>query len=172
MHLGDGNMVDKKAAFWITTTLLVCLFAVFVMLAVFITPDMDGGEFESKDVELVVENMRQMVWWMTVGLVVLPIMLLLLSVAVYLFITSDGMKSKTGLTPEPSASNLPASSSTSSSRPSLLGSPKPSPGAPPSSSKLAEATNPGDVLDLRYARGEITRDKYMEMKKDIKTPRL
>ncbi|NTV27553.1 MAG: SHOCT domain-containing protein [Methanothrix sp.] len=31
-------------------------------------------------------------------------------------------------------------------------------------------TSPEEILDERYARGEITRDLYMQMKEDIKKP--
>ena len=33
-----------------------------------------------------------------------------------------------------------------------------------------DKTNPEEILDERYARGEITRDLYMQTKEDIKKP--
>jgi uncharacterized membrane protein len=34
--------------------------------------------------------------------------------------------------------------------------------------KVKEAIDPNDALDLRYARGELTRDQYMAMKADMR----
>jgi putative membrane protein len=39
---------------------------------------------------------------------------------------------------------------------------------PPHRSISERDMRPGDILDMRYARGEITREQYELMKKDLK----
>jgi putative membrane protein len=39
---------------------------------------------------------------------------------------------------------------------------------PPRRSAHEQDVRPGDILDRRYARGEITREQYELMKKDLK----
>jgi|GEM_PF-1398147 len=160
---GGFILIDRKAAFWITTTLLVCLFAIFILLAVFITPKMD---LDGVDPTLtpVLESMGQMVWWMTVGLIMMPIMLLILALSIYFLFTSNNE-----VGPNKGAIVGPNFFETKEAKESKdLKQAKPfTPG-----NKVAEVTNPSDALDLRYARGEITRDKYLEMQRDLKKVKL
>jgi uncharacterized membrane protein len=37
---------------------------------------------------------------------------------------------------------------------------------------VLEPSNPSDVLDLRYARGEISHDQYMSMKTNMKLGKI
>lgn len=41
------------------------------------------------------------------------------------------------------------------------------PGGSPPPRKTADPLTPREVLDLRYTRGEITREQYEQMKKDL-----
>ena len=97
--------------------------------------DPQADQITEPQAKAIADSMAKMVWWMTVAAIVLPIMLVLIVIAAYLFITQD--------------------------RPSWFLQARPS-------EKVKEAVTPSDVLDLRYARGEITRDQYMAMKTDMK----
>ena len=37
-------------------------------------------------------------------------------------------------------------------------------------SRIASSKTAEDILDERYAKGELTREQYMQMKEDIKKP--
>lgn len=37
-------------------------------------------------------------------------------------------------------------------------------------SKIVSSKSPEDILNERYARGELTREQFMQMKEDIKKP--
>jgi putative membrane protein len=37
-------------------------------------------------------------------------------------------------------------------------------------SKIVSSKSAEDILDERYAKGELTREQYMQMKEDIKKP--
>ena len=37
-------------------------------------------------------------------------------------------------------------------------------------SRIVSSKNTEDILDERYAKGELTREQYMQMKEDIKKP--
>jgi uncharacterized membrane protein len=126
--------INKHNASIFLVGAVIVLFFVFIIVAGFFTPDAGASGITDPEARRIVESMADMLWWMTVATVVLPIMMLLIIIAAYLFITED--------------------------RPSWL-----IPAAP--SAKVKEATSPEDILDLRYARGEITRDQYMAMKADM-----
>jgi len=151
-------MFDRKAAFWITSTLLVCMFVIFIILAVLVTPqlDLDGV---SSDLAPVLESLNNMVWWMTVGFIMLPIMLLLLVLAIYFLFTS---KNEVG-------PNANAAVGTNFLAPTA---PKEVIKVAPANSNVTKAINSADALDLRYARGEVTRDQYVEMQRDLKKMKL
>ena len=96
---GGFILIDKKSAFWVTSTLLVCTFVIFVILAFLVTPTLDISGIDPNIIPLL-ENLNQLVWWMTVGLVMLPIVLLLLALAIYfLFTTEDEAMPRTTATP-------------------------------------------------------------------------
>ncbi len=117
----------------------------FVFLAAFIRPSTDITGLTSSEATMM-ENMAVMIWWMTLALVLFPIMLVLTSVAVWLFLTDKGAVTSGGMTIDR-----------------------------PRRSKAIGALDQGsasDVLDMRYARGEITRDQYQQMKKDVMSARL
>jgi uncharacterized membrane protein len=127
--------VNKHNASLILVGAVIVLFFVFIVVAGFFAPDAGTDQITDPEARAMVDSMSRMLWWMTVATIVLPIMMILVVIAAYLFITEDR-----------SSWLLPA--------------------AP--SDKVKEATTPADVLDLRYARGEITRDQYMAMKTDMK----
>ena len=105
----------------------------------------------------IAESMAQMTWWLTVAVIILPIMLILIIIAGYMFITAT----KAEVTkPATIAPPTPAGQKSSFFGKSVSG------------TKVAEASNPYEVLDLRYARGELTRDQYMAIKADMKVNRL
>lgn len=168
---GGFILFDRKAAFWITTTLLVCLFAIFILLAVFITPKMDLDEVDPTLVP-VLESMGQMVWWMTVGLVMMPVMLLIMALSVYFLFTSNNE-----VGPNKGAIVGPNFLDTKDAKESRELKEFKDPKATAKAvftpgNKVADVVNPSDALDLRYARGEITRDKYLEMQRDLKKVKL
>ena len=37
-------------------------------------------------------------------------------------------------------------------------------------SRIVSSKSPEDILDERYAKGELTREQYVQMKEDIKKP--
>jgi len=161
---GGFILIDKKSAFWVTSTLLVCTFVIFVILAFLVTPTLDISGIDPNIIPLL-ENLNQLVWWMTVGLVMLPIVLLLLALAIYfLFTTEDEAMPRTTATPvsnnaiESKEANEFADADCSE--------------APSNGDKVTDAKNSSEALDLRYARGEISRDKYMEMQRDLKKAKL
>lgn len=127
--------VNKHNASLILVASVIVLFFVFIVVAGFFAPDAGTNAISDPQAKAMADSMARMLWWMTVATIVLPIMLILVVIAAYLFITED--------------------------RPSWL-----IPAAP--SEKVKEATTPADILDLRYARGEITRDQYMAMKADMR----
>jgi uncharacterized membrane protein len=130
--------VDKHNASLILVGAVIVLFFAFIIVAGFFAPDAGTGGITDPEAKAMVDSMSRMLWWMTVATIVLPIMMILIIIAAYLFVTED--------------------------RPSWF-----LPAAP--SDKVKEATTPADVLDLRYARGEISRDQYMAMKADMKSIR-
>lgn len=156
---------DRKAAFWVTSTLLVCMFVIFIILAVLVTPKpaLDYGDIvPGSDTEYLVDavqDLNNMVWWMTVSFIMLPIMLLLLFLALFFLFTS-----KDDRTPKAASTGV-----------SFLG--------PREEVKSASVTQPSgghanqhidssDALDLRYARGEVTREQYVELQKELKKAKL
>ena len=157
---------DRKAAFWVTSTLLVCMFAIFIILAVMVTPqpaldtsDIPAGS-DIKYLENVVQDLNNMVWWMTVSFIMLPIMLLLLFLALFfLFTSKDDRSSKAASTsvsflgPREEAKSSDSKSQTSGNH-------------------ANHPIDPSDALDLRYARGEVTREQYLELQKELKKARL
>lgn len=136
------HIADRKAAFWVVVTVIACLFALFLFLAAIIKPTVDVTGLTSSEATLV-KNMTQMMWWMTVALVMLPIMLLLITVAVWLFVTDKQEQTHDQVV-------INAANGTKTVIP-------------------AEHQSAAEVLDVRYARGEITRDQYTQMKKDVRT---
>lgn len=127
--------INKHKASMMLVGAVVFLFFLFIVVAGFFAPDPKTDQIAEPQAKAIADSMAKMVWWMTVAAIVLPIMLVLIVIAAYLFITQD--------------------------RPSWFLQARPS-------EKVKEATTPSDVLDLRYARGEITRDQYMAMKTDMK----
>jgi uncharacterized membrane protein len=127
--------VNKHNASLMLVGAVIVVFFAFIVVAGFFAPDADTAQIQDPEARAMLDSMAAMLWWMTVATIVLPIMMILVVIAAYLFITED--------------------------RPSWL-----LPAAP--SEKVKEATTPADILDLRYARGEITRDQYMAMKADMK----
>jgi di/tricarboxylate transporter len=145
-------MLVKHNASLIITGVVICLFVMFIVLAAFIRPSVDTGDLTGAEKTMVL-NMAQMVWWMTIALIVLPIMLILILIAAYMFITADRTK-------EPKPAPAPAAQKSTFFGKSVSG------------TKVAEASSPNDALDLRYAKGELTRDQYMAIKADMKVNRL
>lgn len=140
-----GHMLsDRKTAFWIVLTVIVAMFALFVVLTEFIPPNTNVANISDPGIRAEMDALRQAVWWTTIAMVMLPIMLLLIALAIYLFITGN---------PAPSVMKVPGQ------KRGLLGM--------GSRSKKVEASSTSDVLDLRYARGEITREQYLAMKADL-----
>jgi uncharacterized membrane protein len=135
---GVGLKVNKHNASLILVGAVVVLFFAFIVVAGFFAPDAGTEQITDPQAKAMVDSMAAMLWWMTVATVVLPIMMILVVIAAYLFITED--------------------------RPSWFIRAAPS-------EKVKEATDPADILDLRYARGEITRDQYMAMRTDMKGAR-
>jgi uncharacterized membrane protein (DUF485 family) len=163
-QLGFYMSQDRKNVSMIITGVVLCLFVMFIVLAAFIRPDAGTGDIADPQVKAIADSMAQMMWWMTVALITLPIMLLLIAIAAYLFIT--------GSNPSPAKPSASLSSSATPAGPAPFLSKQSIFGGKPAAAKTADPSAPGDVLDLRYARGEITRDQYMAMKQDMKTPRL
>jgi uncharacterized membrane protein len=149
-------MQAKHNASLIITGVVIALFVVFIVLAAFVHPDAETTGITDPQMKQVAESMAQMTWWVTLALVMLPIMLILIVIAGYLFISAAKLTA-VGSTP-----NTP---SPAPSKSGLFGNKV-------TSSKVNEANTPTDVLDLRYARGEITRDQYMAMKTDMRSSRL
>ncbi len=134
-------MIDRKSAFWVVVVMLVALFALFTIMAAFLQPAM---EFHTTDPEALdlLQHASRMAWWSTIALVMLPVILLLITVAVYLFLTSakvPGIPSFNSYSPR-------------DDRPSQVAGP---------------SKNPLDLLNERYVRGELTRDQYNTMRRDI-----
>jgi len=142
---------DRKTAFWVVTWMAVMLFVVMILLAVYMTPTgLDKNlppENTLDDNELLlineIKNLRQMVWWTTIAMVMLPIIMLLMMLAIYLFLTANPAQA--------------VSTYSSASQRGLFGKTK-------ASRTLVDDTS---VLDERYARGEITREQYLSMKADL-----
>lgn len=159
---------DRKAAFWVTSTLLVCSFVIFVILAVLVTPepsldykDITPGSDNEYLVDAI-QDLNNMVWWMTVSFIMLPIMLLLLFLAIFFLFTS-----KEEGVPKPSAS-----AGVSFLGPREEAKPAPEVKEQPSGDHSNQQVDPSDALDLRYARGEVTREQYLELQKELKKARL
>jgi uncharacterized membrane protein len=129
--------IDKHNASLILAGVVVVLFSVFIVVAGFLYPGANTDTIVNEDARALAESMSRMIWWMTVAVIILPIMLVVIVVAAYLFITEDRV---------------------SRTRPSR---------ADKNAEKVKEATDPHDALDLRYARGELSRDQYMAMKADM-----
>ncbi len=160
---------DRKAAFWVTSTLLVCMFVIFVILAVLVTPEprLDYSDIApGSDTEYlvdVVQDLNNMVWWMTVGFIMLPIMLLLLFLAIYfLFTAKDDGRPNAAAAPSISPGTKDAGGKDS----------KGASEARTSAGSKTETLDPSDALDLRYARGEVTREQYLDMQRELKKARL
>lgn len=151
-------MAAKYNTSLIITGMVIALFAIFIVLAVFFDPVVDTSKFEDPEVAKIVDSLGQMVWWTTVALVMLPIMLILIVIAGYLFISAAK------LTAAPPATTPIA---LAPAKKGFLGT-KPA----PVKAGVNEASTPYDILDLRYARGEITRDQYLAMKADMKSKGL
>lgn len=150
-------MLVKHNASLIITGVVICLFVMFIVLAAFIHPDAETKNITDPQVKQIAESMAQMTWWLTVAVIILPIMLILIIIAGYMFITAT----KAEVTkPATIAPPTPAGQKSSFFGKSVSG------------TKVAEASNPYEVLDLRYARGELTRDQYMAIKADMKVNRL
>jgi hypothetical protein len=147
-------MLVKHNASLIITGVVICLFVMFIVLAAFIHPSAETQNITDPQVKQIAESMAQMTWWLTVAVIILPIMLVLIIIAGWLFITADKSEAPKSATPAPAASKSTFF------------------GKSVSGAKVAEASSPHDVLDLRYARGEITRDQYMAIKADMKVNRL
>jgi heme/copper-type cytochrome/quinol oxidase subunit 2 len=150
-------MLVKHNASLIITGVVICLFVMFIVLAAFIRPNAYTDDINEPQLKVIAESMAQMIWWMTVALIVLPIMLVLILIAAYMFITANKTEAPK---PEKLVASAPAAQKSTFFGKSASG------------TKLAEASSPNDVLDLRYARGELTRDQYMAIKADMKTQRL
>jgi NADH:ubiquinone oxidoreductase subunit 5 (subunit L)/multisubunit Na+/H+ antiporter MnhA subunit len=149
-------MEAKHNVSLIITGMVICLFVVFIVLAIFLKPYYgETQDIADPQMRQLAESMAQTTWWMTVALVMLPIMLILIVIAGYLFISAAKLTA-----PAPVIAPVAAPA-----KPGLFGS-------KPATGKVNEASAPTDVLDLRYARGEITRDQYMAMKADMKVQRI
>ena len=160
---------DRKAAFWVTSTLLVCMVVMFIILAVLVTPEpsLDYNDVApGSDNEYLVDAVRDlsnMVWWMTVSFIMLPIMLLLLFLAIYfLFTAKDAGQPKAAAT----TSIFPGTKDAGTKDAKVV-----EEGRTPATNKT-EALDPSDALDLRYARGEVTREQYLDMQRELKKARL
>ena len=164
-------MFDRKSAFWVTSTLLICSFVIFVILAVLVTPtpnlDYDAieGSVGAEHLADAIQDLNNMVWWMTVGFIMLPIMLLLLVLAIFFLFTMREEGS-----PKSTSSRIPGFKAPDTNK-SEDAEKNNDIKSLPSSSKN-EAIDPNDALDLRYARGEITRDQYMDLQRELKKTRL
>ncbi len=163
----DPMFFDRKAAFWVTSTLLVCMFVIFIILAVLVTPKpaLDHADIVAgSDTEYLVDaiqDLNNMVWWMTVSFIMLPIMLLLLFLALFFLFTSKDDRG-----PKPAPTGTSFLGPRYEVRPASDAKPQPAVG------QAAPQIDPSDALDLRYARGEVTREQYAELQKDLKKARL
>jgi uncharacterized membrane protein len=147
-------MLVKHNASLIITGVVICLFVMFIFLAAFVHPDAETKNIVDPQAKQIAESMAQMIWWITVAMIILPVMLVLIIIAGWLFITAKRTEAPKVATLAPAA---PKSTFF---------------GKPVAATKVSEASTPHDVLDLRYARGEITRDQYMAIKADMKVNRL
>lgn len=138
---------DRKTAFWIVLTLIACTFVIFILLTAVFPPDTGVSGVVNDELRAELEALRQAVWWTTMAMVMLPILMMLITLAMYLFITGN---------PAPAAKKAPAVKKDGPF--DFISKPKP---------KKVEVTSTADVLDLRYARGEITREQYLAMKADL-----
>ena len=120
--------------------------------------DIPAGS-DIKYLEDAVQDLNNMVWWMTVSFIMLPIMLLLLFLALFfLFTAKDDRTPKAAST---GASFMSPQESKPFDSKSQL-----------SSGQGDQKIDPSDALDLRYARGEVTREQYVELQKELKKARL
>jgi len=163
-------MFDRKAAFWVTSTLFICMFAIFIILTLLVTPrplldhgDMNDGTNNEYLVELV-QDLSNMVWWITVVSSCCPSC----SCSSYWpsssIFTSQGEGQHGAESMVKNVENAP----TIGVRP---------PGdASKADSKPAtdkqQSIDPKDALELRYARGEVTREQYLDMQRELKNARL
>jgi uncharacterized membrane protein len=143
--------IDRRGLSLILTGVAFIVFLMFIILAGYFHPDAETAGIENAEARAIAESMAQMTWWMSVALVTLPVLMLLILIAVYLFMTQDkqGFISKTQ----------------EKFKSSLFGG-----HAQPM--KVLEPSNATDLLDLRYARGEISQDQYMAMKNNMKAGRV
>ncbi len=81
--------IDRRGLSLILTGVAFVLFIMFIILAGFITPDPHTSDIQDEQVRQIATSMAQMTWWMTVALFTLPVMMLLICIAVYLFVTQD-----------------------------------------------------------------------------------
>ncbi len=139
--------VDRRGLSLILTGAAFLLFLMFIVLAGFFHPDAETGGIENAEVRAIAESMAQMMWWMSVALMTVPVLMLLILIAVYLFMTQD-RKGLVARAQEKVEKGLFRSRS------------------PPV--KVLEASSASDMLDLRYAKGELTHDQYMAMKTDMR----
>ena len=147
--------IDRRGLSLLLTGVAFVLFIMFVLLAGFFSPDPHTSDIQDEQVRELATSMAQMTWWMTVALVTLPVMMLLICIAVYLFVTQDkpSLLAKTQETVKNTILHA-------------------KPQAHPQAVKVLEPSNPSDVLDLRYARGEISHDQYMSMKTNMKLGKI
>ncbi len=139
-------MIDRKSAFWVVVVMLVALFALFAIMAAFLQPAVDFNTGDAMVDDLLTHASR-MAWWSTIALVMLPVILLLISVAVYLFLTSVKVPGV------PYVGNGAVNTLVN--------------GKDDKSVPVVGGKTPLDLLSERYVRGELTRDQYNTMRKDI-----
>ena len=85
-------MADKKAAaFTLVMIILIGMMALFVILALFTEPEATYNPSLNETQNLMAHSER-MAWWATIGLVMLPVIMLLIVLAVFLFLSREDEK--------------------------------------------------------------------------------
>ncbi len=107
--------------------ILIGMMALFVVLALFTQPEATYNPSLNETQNLMAHSER-MAWWATVSLVMLPVIMLLIILAVYLFLSKAEHEEHVG------QAHLSAL----------------------------------DVLNERYAKGELNQEQYEAMRKELK----
>lgn len=145
------DSLNRKTLFWLLITLAISLFILFLILAVFVDP----SEVQSSGIiDLTELNHMKMVWILALMLFLGPIIMILVTAATIMLIRDVNTK------------NVEYQGMDSFKTQVIGKKPTQEPKTNPSI-EINETANAIDDLNLRFIRGEITKEEYDEIKNSL-----